>query len=439
MNAGFLVATVILILMILKLLLPVAIRYLVEVVPLDKTVKVFHVNPTLSKTGFQIDLKLSVDGTRVPLPFVWVTLKIPVIRVVDLENMNLLATVQMPNELCIDWNSDLVIDDVLAIELGDLKNIKQLVKRLLIGGQNELQRHNLRLQFTLDMNFMGFTIDNVDCGKTLVLKELMANSNAGTSLQKVKAELVTNQQQSMLASMFIESGVLPRASKTNENSESISEFRVNVAKTATTLDIPQILVYTPPSIHSMVPDVCVSTSITAYLQSLDIIIDLKFEDFPNVILDWPAMSFSTCINDSVVSRVVVDAFSFNHDTTHIQVGNDGKPKYCYKLRIIVEPTAVNTVYGGIDTSMGLLKGCIRGVLNGCLYGDWGKDLGLFRMCDFRLCKSKTNSTENIEAKWVEELLSLVDVEFDFDAVGGLQGYVGVIGKRVAEHYECCLQ
>ena len=399
---------------------PALVRWVIEIVPLNKD-PTFHsvLGFKINENGLQFGLNLSINDARVLVPKI--TIRIPNIRVFDLDNSILLATINIKDDIKPTFNKDFTINNHFDIEIGELKYLKRIITRLIVGGHQELQRYNFRLKFNLSFSIFGIWFSVMNCAKSINIKDLQQQKFEfrGKVVEKFGALFMPlDGRLSMLTGMFLDAGVVPTTKlvEIDPISTKLSEF-----------EIPRVKITTPNFVNDMLPDMIIQTRLVPFFKSLQIEIAIEFKQKPMLELSMPRIEFKTSMNDSLVAQITINPFEINTDLKVLD------------LVIIVEPTVVNNLAGPIITAQGLVKGAVRGILNGIVYGDWGKDLSILSVNDVRMGYPN-------EIEWIHELLLGVEIDHDLNAgkvVGmgrsGIDEYVGMVVEGVVQHYECSIQ
>lgn len=163
--------------LLLKLhLLPLVVRHVVETFPLDTDPILYLVNlHQITESGLHVSIDATVPETKLPLSFLWAKLDISTITVHDLILADVLADIHLSDPIRINGKSHLNIKQTLHVELSEnVEAVTNLCTRLAIGGQKEMERLQLRAQFTLTVNLMGLMVlESIKCGKTLNIHEIM--------------------------------------------------------------------------------------------------------------------------------------------------------------------------------------------------------------------------------------------------------------------------
>jgi hypothetical protein len=155
------------------ILLPWTIPSIIEWIPLKKDPQFHYVN-VVSFTDYGLDVQLIVTilYTKLLLSFLFLKASIPSITIKDIESGLTIANITFSSDIELNGLHDTTVKQNLKIHLADhVHGLKQLLKKVLIGGERELKRLTFRLEFKLSLNFNGLlTVSNMMCGKTVNLE-----------------------------------------------------------------------------------------------------------------------------------------------------------------------------------------------------------------------------------------------------------------------------
>ena len=157
------------------IILPKLVKHAIEIAPLDKEPLFNKFNlQALTEAGCHVSFEATVPETKLLIPFLWVKATIPSIRILDAFLGDVLVDLYLSDPIIANGQHDLKLSQSVHVDLCDnTEALKGLTNKILIGGQKEVERLTLRLQFKLSLSIMDlFFLENLDCGKTINIKEV---------------------------------------------------------------------------------------------------------------------------------------------------------------------------------------------------------------------------------------------------------------------------
>jgi hypothetical protein len=129
---------------------------------------------TINNRGFLLDLEFKVNQSKIPIPGMWIQVKIPYIVVHDAITDAFIAECRLSDSLLIDSNDDLLVKQRLLIDFCEnVQGFKSIIKRLSIVGAPELDRISVKISFHLTVSINDwFYLDRIPCEKVIHLGEL---------------------------------------------------------------------------------------------------------------------------------------------------------------------------------------------------------------------------------------------------------------------------
>jgi hypothetical protein len=164
----------------------------------------------LNEEGFQLAMKTTVRGTKLPFQHGWITISIPEIRI--LISNRIVAIAKLSNPLRIDGEQDLEIDQHITVDLcNSVCELKPILKRVSLLGKKEVDRLAFQIQFSLSLNIMNLLLlDCIPCSKLIRVSEMHSRPIESKLIPKPKlTPFVHPHLRSMEAGLHIEFEKVP--------------------------------------------------------------------------------------------------------------------------------------------------------------------------------------------------------------------------------------
>eukprot|EP00842_Homolaphlyctis_polyrhiza_P006090 jgi/Hompol1/6482/HPOL_005014-RA len=424
--------------------------------------------------GLQMAVALRVLGTRPPFNLGCVSLRLlSPLRIYDGLLGDLWAEVLTQSPIVFGGPFGSVPHDLhvniphLEIILAEpLDNLKQVVRKVSIGGQKELDRIVIRVEFLASVDLFGLMlIEDIQLTKTVNLGELQAleaekrkkrqqaeaEAEAIAKIKQLEDEKKAADEQQELNRQLQENG-----SSTKESGSTVDPVRGSTAPAAETTTGSTAIVpseansgtSTPRSstssmqmldtfitkssggvpvglnetairdavrdavtsaakdaltgFNSLIPvPVITPQPVVPQMRSITGGLDFVFPRPPSLNCKFRAISFQILFNNGKVAEGTIRGLEMSNQRADM------------KLALEVVPAVVSAApFSGLaSTAKGMLRGVAKGALNGLLYGEWGAGATVIGLSEIKI--------ENEEGQlipWLEELLSVIEFEYDLDAV-----------------------
>ncbi|KAH6586684.1 hypothetical protein BASA61_006480 [Batrachochytrium salamandrivorans] len=488
-----------LIVLLRLVLLPYLIQQFAQKVSLNHELSIETVQlKTVTDDGLRLALAFSVLGSAAPVNIGIITVRIiSPIRVLDAVKGSLWATVLVHDPIHLGGAlgsvpTDMYVSlDQVDVMLGDsLDGLKQVVRRVSIGGIKEAEHISLRFELNVTLDFFGLmTVANVALCRTLNVGEMMARAAAiekrraaesvrmATTISQITTQIgcklhthdhdqeaVHHEEQEQSHSQDLLQGTiktpvpLPDESKQPEtyslssldivgNSSDTSLTKANIQvkpmekisdetipTTSTPNDgkisqseiskfitydkkgIPQL---NKTAIHNAINEATKEAlkkngiselfairtishlPVKPHMRSILGGLDIQFDTIPNLTYKFTAIRFNVILNDSKVAHGTIRGFEMSDTRKDMQL----------ILEIVPAVVSEAPILGIASTAKGMLKGAVKGALNGFLYGNWGAGSTIVSLSDIQV-----DNEEGRSISWLDELLSVVELEHDLDAV-----------------------
>jgi hypothetical protein len=130
-------------------------------------------------------------------------------------------------------------------------------------------------------------------------------------------------------------------------------------------------------------------------------LEIEFAKPPGLNLKLGETRFLTNLNGSQVAHCVIQSVELSDVST-----------VC-RLILEVEPcvTSNKPISGLASAAKGIVTGAVKGTVNGILYGDWGAQSTIVGMKGITI-----KNEQGRLVRWVQELLEVIEIEHDVDAV-----------------------
>ena len=129
--------------------------------------------------------------------------------------------------------------------------------------------------------------------------------------------------------------------------------------------------------------------------------DIQFADPPNLCFSLGPVAFDILLNGSVVANASICGLVMSSSRKDMKIS----------LHIVPAVVSDSPIRGLVTIAKSMLTGAANGTLNGILYGDWGAGATVVGVSRFRVTRS-----DGSEAEWTQDILSVVELEKDLDAV-----------------------
>ncbi|KAI8913724.1 hypothetical protein BC831DRAFT_489774 [Entophlyctis helioformis] len=505
------------------LLLPAIIQYVVKIVPLDKELT-YHSLALKSITdhGVQASLDVTIlDTNFLPMNMGTVVVRlVSPVRVYDALLGDLWAETLIQSPIIAGGPPGTESTDVrvkldhVEVVLGEsMEALKQVVRRVVIGGQKEVERISVRVDMTATIDICGglMVLDAVPLTKTINIGELIAIKVAAERKRKQDAEKRREKLQKQMekevqqhleeqqkleeeearkqgelekelreaqetVDYFAETVVqddesgselkpfapadavdaVAAASGAATGAEKTSDADAEAAAAATAAAAPAPAVVAPPAanpeevaslimsgqfesidikqfvsrtgsygiptinraaidetVHAVVKEaltgvdslipvpVITPLPVTPLMRSINGGLDIVFPTPPNLTYKLGSVRFHALLNGSRVAQGTIRGLEMSNERTNMTI----------TVEIVPAMTSEAPVRGLASTAKGMLTGAVKGALNGFLYGDWGAGATIVGVTGLQV-----ENEEGRMVAWMEELLSVVEIEYDIDAV-----------------------
>ncbi|KAJ3322671.1 hypothetical protein HDV06_002885 [Boothiomyces sp. JEL0866] len=351
-------------------LFPKILKQLVYDAPLDAEgiLHQLHLR-SINDRGFELFLHSTVADTKLPIEWLWATIEIPTINVVDVGTQSKIAIIDLSSPLKINGKDDLKVRQTISVDLcDDVHTVKTWIKRMSVMGVKEISKMSIEISFNLTVSIMGLlSFDRVECKKVIDLAELLdASGPSAQSLPKKKFKL---------------SWLLPKKRQLTS----------------------------PSWLNDLFPDPEITPFANPGLRFVEAGMNFKFSKIPGCNFSLGKIKFRSLLNGSTVGHVTIPGLFFTSESQNARVA----------IEVQAAALSQRPVTGALTTAKGVLKGALSGIKNGVLYGDWGAQALILGIKDITI--------ENQNGKqvwWVTEIFNDLEFEHDLDAIRKLKSKLG---------------
>jgi hypothetical protein len=381
----------------LKLCLPYIIALVIEKAPLDKEPILHCINfKSITEKGLSISIIAEIPETVLPIPFFWITVKIPIMKVHNNENKTKVMELFIKNEITLTGKYDMTLNLDLNVVIEEVE-VSKLMKICMFGGIKDIDRITLILDWEMDLDIFGFVLKSVRCKKVINLGEL----------QSLKTK-------TRLKKEFKRADLLRKRNEENQNLLNLAEqpeSEKDVVQRIVEYDelkmneMPLLKINPPKNIENLLPVLSLLPFVNPRLGVIEAGINISFRKPPGLNIRFKTLSFESVFNDKTVAKITIREFELS------QFSKDAV------LKVQVVPVAIsNPIKGPFVTLNSVLNGFVKGAMNGILYGEWGKDSTIIGVRKIKF------ETYGGEVQWVMGLLNGLEYDYELEAakqVGGI--------------------
>ncbi|KAI8911827.1 hypothetical protein EDD86DRAFT_203411, partial [Gorgonomyces haynaldii] len=286
----------------------------------------------------------------------------------------------LSNPIVADGKQDLQIKQSVHLDVCDnTEALKRLTNLILIGGQKEVERLTVRIEFTMTLSIMDwFVVDRLPCKKTINVGEVI----------ELKKRLAQEKQD------------LKQETESDSDSD-ITLQPLQKSLSLSTLSDP-INVPTLPQLQDLVPDAIITPlPVTPRLRTIVGGMEIVFAKPPGFNFQFGDIRFDSLLNGSRVAHCVIQGCQLSENTP-----------VC-RILLEVEPcvTSSKPLSGLASTASGMLRGAVTGALNGLLFGEWGAGATIVGVDNITV-----ENEQGRQVRWLSDILSNLTIEQDIDAI-----------------------
>ncbi|KAJ2999693.1 hypothetical protein HDV02_002166 [Globomyces sp. JEL0801] len=373
----------------------------------DPTFHHFNLN-RITNEGLELSLIVEIGYTKLPLPFMWLTVDVPMVQIVDYDTNLELAKVYLDSPVTLDGLTELTLKQKLKIEVCDnVPVLSSIVRKVLIGHMAEIDRLTLRLNFIGSFSLMGLmNIDKVKCGKTINFGD-MKEQKAAFREHKRQLKLKEMKFHEELEYCLMTNVLTSDGVRTLKDFELDSPIPVDsVAKSYLSIpSIPSIPLPCPDFLKDLFPYPEITPFVYPNILCIDAGLDVTFSKPPGFNFKLGTITYQVLCNGHKVARCKVSPCEMSQLT-----------KWA-RFSVQITPIALtHPVVGSYTTFRSVLRGTLSGTYNGVVYGEWGAESTIIGI------KKVTIENENNEqVQWLTDLLHGLEVEYDIDAIRLVSG------------------
>jgi hypothetical protein len=388
-------------------IVPWIIQKTVKEIPLDKDLK-FNELSVLSfhRDGHVAKLDLTVLHTRPPVS--WVHIKVTPttpLSLYDERSGKLLAQVSCYQPIVVTGTSDVRIkQDCVELFWKDSLALKELVRRAVIGGEQELSRISLKVSLcaTFDIMHGLLYIPDLKLEKVINLGQVKEQKLKGKAKRAEKAESIRKK-----AGLDTTQNAQQQGESSNSSSSRLSQADQHF------LEATQ----QPEGIHSLLPQptfrpLPMSTSVGSIVGGIDI----TFKEPPAMNLSLPVIRFKVSLNGSNVAQGVLQGLILTSKKDQVNLS-------IQLTSVVVE----KPLSGMAATAKGMLRGALTGTLNGLLFGQWGEGASVVGIHNIEVFDK-----DGCHVVWLEQVLDAFEIEKDLEAFKRLRNRAGMAAGNVRE-------
>lgn len=362
-----------------SLILPAGIQKAVKDLPLDKELRIHDLSlQQFTPEGYIARVSLSILHSQPPVP--WLRLQVrptSPLLVFDECSKRPLAEISCFQPISVTGKSDVFVEqDRVELSLLEPVLVKETVRRVFAGGQQEIDKIAIRVELNASFDFWDGLlvlsdlklVKRIHLGELRELKERIAAERA-KDYEEVRAKYGT----------FTDLSEAPLA---------LEEARV-VEVTEGDFGLDGLL---PKPTFTPLP-------MSAQIGSLIGGLDLQFASPPRLALALPVIRFKVQLNGSAIANGTLQGLILSHDSAHVP------------LSIQLTSVAVSKPIRGLaSTAKSFLKGALTGTLNGLLFGDWGAGSSVIGITNIEVF-----DMDGQHVLWLESILGALDFEKDLEA------------------------
>ncbi|KAL2911761.1 hypothetical protein HK105_208764 [Polyrhizophydium stewartii] len=434
-----------------RVAVPAVVQYVVREMPLDKEVAFEAVHlKSITDQGLQLSLAFRVVGSKPPFNVGTIVVRIvSPLRVFDAMLNDLWAEVliQQPIVAGGPFGSEprdmrVALDHVEVVLAESMESLKQVARRVTIGGQREVDRITVRLEFAATIDIMGLmVVEAVPLAKTINLGELQAIKAAAIEKRRAAREAAETAAAAEAAAEAEQDGSdsgsdLPAredATQTTDDDSnstaaaSAGDVDLATSPSAASLEFTSFIkrgenglptlnkevlnevvgevakeALAETGIEALIPIPMINRlPVRPHMRSIVGGLDIQFATPPNLNFKLSSVRFDVILNGGKVAHGTLRGLEMSNTKTEMHIS----------LEVVPAMVSEAPIRGFASTAKGMLTGAVKGALNGLLYGDWGAGSTIVGISGL--------AVENEEGRivpWLAELLSAIEIEHDVDAV-----------------------
>jgi hypothetical protein len=164
------------------------------------------------------------------------------------------------------------------------------------------------------------------------------------------------------------------------------------------------------------PDVEVIPFIEPCMGRIEAGLNIEFSKPPGFQFECQEIKFRLMLNGSSVADAIIRGFNFNQSMRIVfQI---------FPLMISSKP-----VTGSITTAKGILKGALKGLSNGVLYGEWGTESVVLGAKNISVLLENER-----QLWWILDLLDGIELEYDLPIAQKINSVIGTKSKSIADGF-----
>jgi hypothetical protein len=170
-------------------------------------------------------------------------------------------------------------------------------------------------------------------------------------------------------------------------------------------ELPSVSLSSPIFLKDLIPDPEITPFVRPAVLAIDAGLSIQFSKPPGINFNIGQISFNSYLNGICVAKCTI---------SNCQMSQLSKEAI---FIVNIEPTAFrNPITGPIGAFKSVLRGALRGTLNGLLYDEWGAESTLLGIRNIVV-----QDENGFEIQWLSKFLLKMDFEYDIDAVRTLGG------------------